>query len=44
MEIYCRYSVSVFSCFIIWPERTVPLKHSLTGQELFGSNAAELHL
>ena len=34
MEIYYRYSISVFSCFVIWPERTVPLKHPPASQEL----------
>ena len=33
-EIYYRYSVSVFSCFVIWPERTVPLKRPPASQEL----------
>ena len=33
-KIYYRYSVSVFSCFVIWPERTVPLKRPPAGQEL----------
>ena len=33
-EIYYRYSISVFSCFVIWPERTVPLKRPPASQEL----------
>ena len=33
-EIYYRYSISVFSCFVIWSERTVPLKRPPASQEL----------
>ena len=33
-KIYYRYSVSVFSCFVIWSERTVPLKRPPASQEL----------
>ena len=39
-EIYYRYSISVFSCFVIWSERTVPLKRPPASQELLAIKEA----